>query len=148
MQSKSVPRLLHFIHPQVGLIGTMMRGFVPKKTLLCVDDEVVGLQLRKTILERQGYQVLTANAGAEGLDLFQGNHVDAVVLDYYMPGMNGGAVASAMRKTKPSVPIILLSAYLSLPPEEVALADAFIVKGDSPEVLLGKIAELTAGQSS
>jgi hypothetical protein len=53
-----------------------------------------------------------------------------------------------MRKTKPSVPIILLSAYLSLPANEVALADAFIVKGDSPEVLLSKIAELTATQSS
>lgn len=115
---------------------------MPRKTLLCVDDEVVGLKLRKLILERQGYQVLTASAGVEGLNVFHQNNVDAVVLDYFMPGMNGGAVASAMKRTRPTVPIILLSAYLSLPPKDVAAVDAFIVKGDSPEVLLRKIAEL------
>jgi CheY-like chemotaxis protein len=123
-------------------------GIVPKKTLLCVDDEVVGLKLRKIILERQGYKVLTASAGAEGLSMFDENNVDAVVLDYYMPGMHGGAVASAMKRTKPHIPIILLSAYLSLPPQDVASVDAFIVKGDSPEVLLRKIAELTTERAA
>lgn len=119
-----------------------MRGSVPKKTLLCVDDEAVGLKVRKIILERQGYKVLTASEGAEGLNVFADHHVDAVVLDYYMPGMNGGDVAAAMKNTKPRVPIILLSAYVTLPQEVVDSVDAFIVKGDSPEILLGKIAEL------
>ena len=114
-----------------------------KKTLLCVDDEVVGLGVRKIILERQGYNVLTASAGAEGLDVFHENEVDAVVLDYYMPGMNGGTVATAMKKAKPQVPIILLSAYLQLPDAVMGTVDAFVVKGDAPEILLSKIAELT-----
>ena len=121
-----------------------LRGFVSKKTLLCVDDEVTGLKVRKIILERQGYQVLTARDGSEGLHAFEEHHVDAVVLDYYMPGLNGGAVASEMKRTKPEVPIILLSAYLTLPESVINSVDAFIVKGDSPEVLLDKIAELTA----
>lgn len=122
--------------------------FVSKKVLLCVDDEVVGLKVRKIILERQGYEVLTASHGAEGLKVFHQNDVDAVVLDYYMPGMNGGAVASAMKEKKPQVPIILLSAYLTLPETVMATVDAFITKGDSPEILLEKIAELTGAQSS
>ena len=121
---------------------------VSKKVLLCVDDEVVGLKVRKIILERQGYEVLTASHGAEGLKVFHQNDVDAVVLDYYMPGMNGGAVASAMKEKKPQVPIILLSAYLTLPETVMATVDAFITKGDSPEILLEKIAELTGAQSS
>ena len=70
--------------------------------------------------------------------------MDAVVLDYFMPGMNGGAVASAMKQSKPGVPIILLSAYLTLPETVMDSVDAYIVKGGSPEILLGKIAELTA----
>ncbi len=115
---------------------------MPQKTLLCVDDETVGLQVRQIILEKQGYRVLTATAGVDGLNVFNEQDVDAVVLDYYMPGMNGGSVATAMKRTKPDVPIILLSAYLALPDSVMETVDAFIVKGDSPEVLLAKIAEL------
>jgi CheY-like chemotaxis protein len=119
-------------------------GFiVARKTLLCVDDEVVGLKVRKIILERQGYDVLTASEGAEGLQVFAEHEVDAVVLDYFMPGMNGGVVASAMKQSKPDVPIILLSAYITLPDSVMNTVDAFITKGDSPEILLNKIAELT-----
>lgn len=114
-----------------------------KKTLLCVDDETVGLGVRKIVLERQGYNVLTARDGSEGLHAFADHEVDAVVLDYYMPGMNGGVVASAMKQSKPEVPIILLSAYLTLPKTVMDSVDAFVVKGQSPEILLGKIAELT-----
>jgi CheY-like chemotaxis protein len=125
-----------------------LRGFVSKKTLLCVDDEAIGLKVRKIILERQGYQVLTANDGADGLHAFEHHAVDAVVLDYYMPGMNGGAVASAMKQTKPEVPIILLSAYITLPESVIDSVDAYIVKGDSPEILLDKIAELTEASAA
>ena len=115
-----------------------------KKILLCVDDEVVGLKARKMLLERQGYEVLTANEGVEGLDVFNRHDVAAVVLDYFMPGMHGGIVASAMKRAKPDVPIILLSAYLSLPEAEVGAVDAFLVKGSPPESLLRKLAELTS----
>jgi len=116
---------------------------LPKKKLLCVDDEPVGLSVRKLFLEHQGYEVQTAEAGSEGLAAFREQEFDAVVLDYYMPDMNGGTVARAMRKSKPGVPIILLSAYLTLPEPLEGSVDAFVVKGESPEVLLAKIAQLT-----
>ena len=69
--------------------------------ILCVDDEVVGLRVRKILLERAGYQVLTAADGHSGMELFATQPVDAVVLDYAMPGMHGGDVAKKMRQAKP-----------------------------------------------
>lgn len=115
---------------------------VRAKTVLCVDDEAIGLRVRKLMLEGHGFNVLTASSGQQGLDLFEQNHVDVVVLDYYMPGLNGGDVAAELRRRRPSVPIILFSAYFSLPSEALELADAFITKGDPPEVLLEKIQQL------
>ena len=112
------------------------------KTVLCVDDEKIGLRVRKIMLESRGYQVLTANNGPEGLKVFDENQVDLVVLDYYMPVQNGGEVASEMRRRRPGIPIVFLSAYFSLPPEALELADAFITKGDPPDVLIDRIQQL------
>jgi CheY-like chemotaxis protein len=120
---------------------TKMESVRPR-TVLCVDDERIGLRVRKIMLESRGYTVLTANDGPEGLKVFEQNQVDVVILDYYMPGLNGGDVASEMRRRRPSVPIVFLSAYFSLPPEALELADAFITKGDPPDVLIEKIRHL------
>jgi CheY-like chemotaxis protein len=112
---------------------------VPIPTILCIDDEALGLEIRKAVLERAGYQVLTAVDGVTGLTLFRGNPVDGVVLDYYMPEMNGGAVAEAMRRERPEIPIMLLSAYINLPTEVVQLADVTVLKGEGPQELLEKL---------
>ena len=112
------------------------------KTVLCVDDEKIGLRVRKIMLESRGYRVLTASNGAEGLRVFDENLVDIVVLDYFMPELNGGEVAAEMRRRRPGVPIVFLSAYFSLPPEALEVADAFITKGDPPDVLIEKIQNL------
>jgi CheY-like chemotaxis protein len=117
-------------------------GSVRPKTVLCVDDEKIGLRVRKIMLESRGYMVLTASNGPEGLRVFDENHVDLVILDYYMPDLNGGDVASEMRRRRPGVPIVFLSAYFSLPPEALEMADAFITKGDPPDVLIEKIQHL------
>jgi CheY-like chemotaxis protein len=120
-----------------------------KKTLLCVDDELIGLKIRKLILERSGYEVLTAEDGPRGLELFQSQDVHGVVLDYFMPGMDGGVVARAMKAIKPLIPILMLSAYFSLPEHALDHVDAFITKGQSPEILLEKIRQLVpTGQSA
>ncbi len=104
--------------------------------ILCVDDELIGLRVRKVLLERAGYRVLTAQDGAEGLRVFEREPVQAVVLDYSMPGMHGGEVAGRMRQIKPAVPILLLSAYLGLPPDVTELVNLYMTKGEGAPVLL------------
>lgn len=113
-----------------------------KKALLCIDDESTGLRVRKLILERNGYQVFTAEAGEEGLSVFDREIIDAVIIDFFMPGMDGGTVAKTIKRKNPKIPIILLSAFYSLPDGATDAADAFLTKGDSPAVLLAKLSDL------
>jgi CheY-like chemotaxis protein len=129
------------VEPQADAMVTWIMA-LGSKTVLCVDDEKIGLRVRKIMLESHGFRVLTANSGEQGLSLFDAHHIDLVVLDYYMPGLNGGEVAAEMRRRKPAVPIIFLSAYFSLPPAALELANAFITKGDPPDILIQKIEQL------
>ncbi len=110
--------------------------------VLCVDDELVGLQVRKILLERAGYRVLTAPDGPSGLDIFAAEPIEVVVLDYSMPGMHGGEVAVRMRQTKPQVPILLLSAYVDLSVEVTSVVDLYMTKGEGAPVLLEKLSSL------
>lgn len=110
--------------------------------VLCVDDEKVGLNVRRILLERSGYRVLTALNGPAGIELFESHPVEAVVLDYSMPGMHGGDVASQMRQRKPDVPILLLSAYVGLPAEIIQLVDIYMTKGEGAPALLAKLQSL------
>jgi len=57
--------------------------------ILCIDDEATGLMVRKILLESQGYEVLTASSGPKVWNCSCPSD-EAVVLDYSMPGMNGG----------------------------------------------------------
>lgn len=110
--------------------------------ILCVDDEFVGLKVRKLLLERAGYRVLAATDGLSGLQLFENERVEAVILDYSMPGMHGGEVAARMRQLKPQIPILLLSAYVGLPTEVTSLVDLYMTKGEGAPVLLQKLESL------
>lgn len=94
------------------------------------------------LLESQGYSVLTATSGSEGLALLAANPIQAVVLDYSMPGMDGGQVAQAMKRLKPEVKILMLSAYLDLPAPAVALVDARAVKGTSTTAFLATLKQM------
>lgn len=115
---------------------------MPKPLILCIDDEELGLRIRKIVLERAGYRVETAINGQGGLSIFGAEKVDVVVLDYFMPGMNGGEVAAEMRRVRPEVPILLLSAYINLPADVVSAVDCTILKGNGPEVLLARLREV------
>lgn len=113
-----------------------------KPLILCVDDEALGLQIRRIVLERAGYHVITAMDGPSGLKMFTDERVDAVVLDYFMPGMHGGVIAREMRLIRPEIPILLLSAYVNLPVEVTQVVSATVLKGDGAEVLLAKLREI------
>jgi PAS domain S-box-containing protein len=95
--------------------------------------------VRKMLFECQGYAVLTALSGEDGLKQFDSSAVDAVILDYNMPGMNGAQVAAEMRRRKPAIPIVMLSAYMDLPKNVTRLVDAYVTKGESPTNLLNQL---------
>jgi CheY-like chemotaxis protein len=115
---------------------------MPLGKILCIDDEVVGLRVRKLMLESEGFEVTIAVDGKSALELCAQLSFDLVLLDYSMPGMNGGEVALAMRRLRPEIPIILLSAYITLPEEHIQLVDGHVTKGESTEALLTLIRKL------
>ncbi|PYX86013.1 MAG: response regulator, partial [Acidobacteria bacterium] len=97
----------------------------------------------KILLESAGHRVLTAKSGNEGIRVFLAQPVDAVILDYWMSGMNGVAVARELKKLNPHVPIMILSAYGTLLDEALGVADVWIRKGEEdPQFLLAKLSEL------
>jgi CheY-like chemotaxis protein len=100
------------------------------------------------LLEKNGYEVLEASGGDEGLKLFRSNRVDAVVLDYQMPGMNGDVVAAKMKRIKSSVPIMMLSAYEPLPKNKLKAVDAFLSKSQPTDKLLSNLQHMIDGRSS
>jgi CheY-like chemotaxis protein len=110
--------------------------------LLCVDDHPFGLKVLKLMLQQQGYAVLTASSGHEALQIFAANPVRAVVLDYAMPEMNGGEVAAEMKRLKPAVKLLMLSAYTDLPEEATNLVDIRMVKGIPPGDFLTGVQQL------
>src|SRR6202023_1743394 len=105
-----------------------------KATILCIDDHRNGLIGRKMLLEENGYEVLEATGGDEGLKLFRSHSVDAVGLDYQMPGMNGDGVAVKMKRVKAHVPIMLLSASGRLPQSKLKSVTTFLSTCHPPDI--------------
>jgi CheY-like chemotaxis protein len=113
-----------------------------KATILCIDDHWNGLIGRKMLLEQYGYEVLEATDGDGGLKLFRSRPVDAVVLDYQMPGMMGDVIAAKMKRINSNVPIMLLSAYGPLPQNKLASVDKFVSKSEPPNEMLSMLRKM------
>lgn len=78
-------------------------------TLLIIDDEAQIRTLFQTALEGAGYRVLTAENGPDGLRLVQEHAVDLVLVDIFMPGMDGLELIPHLRKVIPRSKIIAIS---------------------------------------
>jgi len=105
--------------------------------VLCIDDDQVGLALRKWMLESKGYRVLTANSGPAGIELARQFNLGAVVLDFQMPYMDGEQVARVLHHDVPKLPIILLSGSGEVPGPVLTMVSEYLQKGspDLPELL-------------
>jgi len=107
-----------------------------QRTVLFVDDEPSILNMRRIIFETLGYSVLTAISGEQALEVLELHSVDAVVLDYLMPGMDGEETARCIRKLRGDVPIILSTGCLNLPQHALKVVTAAVEKGAGPEALI------------
>jgi CheY-like chemotaxis protein len=110
--------------------------------LLCIDDNEDVLECEKSFLESFGYTVLTAASGGKGLELASMYPVDLVVVDFFMPQMNGHEVAIEMRRLRPQTPIILLTGAVDIPEQALKQVNAFIAKDRLASQLLPTIAQL------
>src|SRR5678815_5113258 len=83
--------------------------------VLVVEDDPDGLEMVRKTLEKAGHHVLPASNGWEGLLALDAHHIDVIVLDLMMPGMNGNAFLRIVRndQRRRSLPVIILTALNS-----------------------------------
>jgi CheY-like chemotaxis protein len=108
---------------------------------LCIDDDDIALRVRTLFLRNAGYDVLAASSGEAGLEMFRQNPVDLVIADHFLSAKTGTEVAREMRALKPNVPILIVSGSAEAP-RGIEFADGFLSKGESPDELLSKIANM------
>jgi two-component system OmpR family response regulator len=77
--------------------------------ILVIDDEQSIRNLLDTILRRKGYDVVLADSGRKGLELFRREHPDVIVLDLKMPEMDGLTVLREIHSVEPKKPVIILT---------------------------------------
>ena len=139
------------------IIKYIMEDFFMNKTILIIEDEIRIRFLLKDYLLSEGFSVIEACDGEEGLKSFKNNNVALILLDIMMPKIDGLTVLENIR-TVSDIPIILLTAKSQ---EEDKLygydigADDYITKPFSPKILVAKVkallkrtAELSDEQSS
>src|SRR5712692_4063493 len=77
--------------------------------ILVIDDEQGIRNLLDTLLRRKGYDVVLAESGRQGLELFRRERPDVIVLDLKMPEMDGLTVLQQVRSLDPKTPVIILT---------------------------------------
>jgi len=117
--------------------------------ILAIDDDLDILKLIRFMLTKEGYSVITADGGAEGLRLAKELNPDLILLDVSMPAVSGLDVLQAVRSDKDSktntIPILMLTAQVATEDIDEALslgANAYMVKPFRPSNLLAKIPTL------
>ena len=78
-------------------------------TILLIDDEESVRMVYQMALERAGYRVLTAENGKQGLRLLEHQEVDLILVDIFMPEMDGLELIPLLRKMRPASKIIAIS---------------------------------------
>ncbi len=110
--------------------------------ILVVDDEPAVRDTAKAMLATQGYEIITAVDGFDGLVQLRRSHPDLIISDLSMPNMSGFEFLSVVRKRFPHIPVIAISGAYQGGLGGV-IADAFFFKGQyRPKELFGKIREM------
>ncbi|MBN2305606.1 MAG: response regulator [Anaerolineae bacterium] len=117
------------------------------KKILIIDDDDLVRNLIRFYLEHGQYRAITAGSGSAGIDLYQTEQPDLIILDIAMPEMSGFEVATCIRRIereeqRPYTPIVLLTAYARsffLSASSESGIDSYLTKPISPEQLLHHI---------
>ena len=117
------------------------------KTILCVDDEATALFLRKAVLQKFGFRVLTAASATDALSVLASQPVDLVLSDLLMPEMVGTELARIVKERHPGIPVVVVSGVNEIPPE-AGYADLFISKLGGPIALYESVSKVLQEKSS
>jgi DNA-binding response OmpR family regulator len=113
--------------------------------VLIIDDDVAMTDLMRLMLNRESFDVVTANSGEDGIEAVIRHRPDVIVLDLLMPGEDGWHICKKIRKSS-QVPILILSA-LNMPGLASRVfdagADEFLIKPVSAGVLVAYLRKLT-----
>jgi CheY-like chemotaxis protein len=100
-------------------------------TLLCIHRDPA--QLR--VLHENGYRLLTAINGHQGLRLFRSQPVDAIVLEYNLGLLDGSVIAAEIKQVQPKIPIVMLAEHAELPEGALQSVDVLVSTSDPPHFL-------------
>jgi DNA-binding response OmpR family regulator len=100
-------------------------------TLLCIHRDPAQL----SSLQENGYELLTATTGHEGLRLFATRPVDAIVLEYHLGLLDGSVIAAEIKQLRPELPIVMLADNLELPDGALNSIDALVTRSDGAHFL-------------
>ena len=118
---------------------------MPAPVLLCIDDRLELLMIRKTTFERLGCLVITATTTSAAIAMLKRTAVAAVLLEYKGEGMDAEAVACQIKRRFPSQPVILLSAYSDVPERVLWWVDEYVMRSDPPELVVQLIKNMRSG---
>ncbi|MCK4739225.1 MAG: response regulator [Deltaproteobacteria bacterium] len=114
-----------------------------EKKILIVDDEEGIRLLYKEELEEEGYAVELAASGEEALKALKKEHVDLVLLDIKMPGMDGVEVLRRVKEKWKDMPVVLCTAYPHYKQDFGTWAsDAYIVKSSNLKELKDTVSKI------
>jgi DNA-binding NtrC family response regulator len=115
-----------------------------KMKIMLVDDEERYLSTTSRLLERRGYEAVTATSGAEALEKLGCSSIHVVILDVKMPGMDGMEILRAIKRDFPLVEIIMLTGHGTLESAADGLksgATDYLVKPADVDELIRKVEE-------
>ena len=125
----------------------------PRETILLVDDEETVRRFSARVLEKHGFDVLSAGTGDEALAAARARNfaIDLLLTDVMMPGMNGRALAELLLAQSPSLRVLFMSGYAEdALTTDVGLAPgtAFLPKPFKPKALVSKVREVLDASSA
>jgi CheY-like chemotaxis protein len=115
-----------------------------KASILLIEDNPQNRYMITFLLEQHGHKVVQAETGPQGLELAARLHPDLILLDIQLPGMDGHAVAHAL-KSDPQlklIPIVAVTSYALVGDREKSLAagaEGYIEKPINPETFVAEI---------
>lgn len=124
-----------------------------KGLILVVDDDPDFVEITRAVLEKEGFEVISAASGSQGLARARREHPDLVILDVMMSSVLDGVDASQTMRDDPElsvIPLIMISSIAQsehadqFPTDEYIHVDAWLAKPVQPQELLKKVSTLIA----